>query len=392
MITPSYGLTATERVLPKLALDFTTASLDSRVTFTRALNTATRINNNGLIEIVNANLPRFDYTLNTGGSCLGLLVEETRTNSITNSNDITATGWTTTLAGTGAISRFTGYGVSPQVSTSANRLQLSGCSGAGNNALLQTNAFSASAGQPLTLSVYLKTNDATTKTIHLSISGAAVAVVTVTGTWARFTTTWASASAGSWNGRIGLIGGSTSTDADLSFYGAQVEVGSFVTSHIPTTTVGVTRNADVVVMTGTNFSNWWQATIGGVTVSALPSTVLGTRPLVQFDDTTANNIIALRGNTTNPELYVKATTDQAQIDAGTIAANTLYKLSGAWNTNNCAAAINGNAVVTDVSAIIPTATQARLGCDGTNYLNGQLQTIRYWPQRIIDAEVQAFSK
>ena len=35
MITPSFGLTATERVLPKLALDFTTASLDPRVTFTR---------------------------------------------------------------------------------------------------------------------------------------------------------------------------------------------------------------------------------------------------------------------------------------------------------------------------------------------------------------------
>lgn len=35
MITPAFGLTATERVLPKLALDFTTASLDSRVTFTR---------------------------------------------------------------------------------------------------------------------------------------------------------------------------------------------------------------------------------------------------------------------------------------------------------------------------------------------------------------------
>jgi len=32
MITPSFSLTATERVLPKLALDFTTANLDSRVT------------------------------------------------------------------------------------------------------------------------------------------------------------------------------------------------------------------------------------------------------------------------------------------------------------------------------------------------------------------------
>lgn len=50
MITPSFGLTATERVLPKLALDFTTAALDSRITFTRttgASNPATYANSNG---------------------------------------------------------------------------------------------------------------------------------------------------------------------------------------------------------------------------------------------------------------------------------------------------------------------------------------------------------
>jgi hypothetical protein len=54
MITPSFGLTATERVLPKLALDFTTASLDSRVTFTRTGATATRTNSSGYIEAVAA--------------------------------------------------------------------------------------------------------------------------------------------------------------------------------------------------------------------------------------------------------------------------------------------------------------------------------------------------
>ena len=75
MITPSFALTATERVLPRLALDFTTASLDPRVTFTRALNTATRINSSGLVETVNADTPRFDYTLNPGGACKGLLIE-----------------------------------------------------------------------------------------------------------------------------------------------------------------------------------------------------------------------------------------------------------------------------------------------------------------------------
>jgi len=45
VITPAYAPTATERVLPRLALDFTTGVLDPRVTVTRALNTATRLSN-----------------------------------------------------------------------------------------------------------------------------------------------------------------------------------------------------------------------------------------------------------------------------------------------------------------------------------------------------------
>lgn len=52
MITPYFGLTATERVLPKLALDFTTASLDSRITFTRttdATHPATYVDSNGYV-------------------------------------------------------------------------------------------------------------------------------------------------------------------------------------------------------------------------------------------------------------------------------------------------------------------------------------------------------
>ena len=84
MITPSYGLTATERVLPRMALDFTTALLDSRVTFTRSGNTATVTNSSGVIVGINANLPRFDFNPTTL-ICRGLLIEEARTNDLLNS-------------------------------------------------------------------------------------------------------------------------------------------------------------------------------------------------------------------------------------------------------------------------------------------------------------------
>jgi hypothetical protein len=171
------------------------------------------------------------------------------------------------------------------------------------------------------------------------------------------------------------------TGKALYVWGAQLEQGADVTSYIPTTTTTATRNADDALITGANFSSFWQAVRGGVLVRALPSTVSGTRPLVQFDDGTADNIIALRGNTTNPELYiVDGGAPQAQIDAGTIAANTAYSLTGWWQTNFCAARKDSGARVEDLTATIPTVTQARLGSDGTNYLNGHLATIDYYDQ------------
>ena len=93
MITPAYSPTATERVLPRLALDFTTASLDPRVTVTRALNTATRVNSSGDVEVVSANLPRFDFDPTTL-VCKGLLIEETRTNLLRYSEAFDNVYWT----------------------------------------------------------------------------------------------------------------------------------------------------------------------------------------------------------------------------------------------------------------------------------------------------------
>jgi len=113
MITPSYGITASERVLPNFALDFTTAALDPRVTITRSLNTATRINSSGLIELVNADLPRFDHNPSTL-ICRGLLREDSRANLLLNSTidganlatqsvTVTAAAHTISFYGTGTI-------------------------------------------------------------------------------------------------------------------------------------------------------------------------------------------------------------------------------------------------------------------------------------------------
>lgn len=384
---------------PKLTLDFTSASLDPRVSFTRALATATRFNSSGLLEVVAADAPRFDFDPVTL-ACRGLLVENSSQNLFINSEDFTTWSAVTT-------NRTLAAGISPSGLNNANKLAPTSGASAPNSYILK-NVTKAASALPYTMSIFAKAAEYTQVVVlmhGLSSGNNAQTRVTLTdgsntnpsvagnftapsvqvrnagGGWWRIELTATTNTDTIVTGRIypTLIGGTGDGTSGILAWGAQLEAGAFATSYIPTTTTALTRNADVAVMTGTNFSDWWQSSKGGVLVRARPGTVSGVRPWLQFDDGTANEIIALRVNTTNPELYiVDGGTPQAQIDAGTIAANTDYSLTGWWATNDCKARLDSGAVVTDTSATIPTVTQARLGSDGTNYLNGHLASISYY--------------
>lgn len=414
MITPSFGLTATERVLPRLALDFTTASLDPRITFTRTGNTATVTNSSGLITPINADLPRFDFDPITL-ACKGLLVEEQRTNLLTHSENFADASWTksdatvtsnTIIAPDGTL---TGDKLVENVNNAFHTI-LKGITKPSVNPTITIYAKAAGRNWLYLAPFPASPNDFTNDSrAYFDVANGVVGTVTrgtasiipVGDGWYRCSLTMSQmtsslslnlnfqAATATANGTVSYQGNGTS---GVYIWGAQLEAASFASSYIPTVASAVTRNADVATMTGTNFSNWYNATQGASTIFAIPISISGIKPLFQMDDNTADNIINLRGNAANPELYIKATTDQAQIDAGTIVANTAYKLSGAWNTDNCAASQNGAAAVTDNTATIPTVTQARLGSDGTNYANAWLQKIFYYPQRLLNAEVQAFSK
>jgi hypothetical protein len=418
MITPSFGLTATERVLPSMALDFTTASLDSRVTFTRSGNTATVVNSSGLIATINANLPRFDFDPVTL-ACKGLLIEEARTNLLTYSNDFSNAIWSKNSS-----SITSNVITSPDGTVNASKLVEAAATA--EHTVNRSTPVAIVAGSSNTLSVFAKKGERTaielfyvnatyTSGVRFRFNltagtvGSAIISGTASATSATITnfgndwfkcsvTAIVDALSIAANFNIALFNGSTTFYAGNGtsgafIYGAQLEAGAFGTSYIPTVASQVTRTADVASMTGANFSSWYTATTGAAVVWAIPQTATGTRPLVQFDDTTANEIIALRGNVADPEMsIVDGGVAQAQIDVGTIVANTAYKLSGGWDTNNCAAAKDGGTVGTDVAATIPTPTQLRIGSDGTNYASAWVQKILYYPQRLINAEVQAISK
>lgn len=324
MITPSFGLTATERVLPKLALDFTTASLDSRVTFTRttdATHPATYVNNAGAITAATNNQPRFDYDPVTL-VCKGLLIEESRTNSLLNTN------------------------------------------------LLSTQIVTVTAAVR-TLSFY--------GTGSVTLSGAHTAIVSGTGAYPTRTTYSFTPTAGAL----------TLTVTGTVQY-AQLEVGAFATSYIPTTSAALTRNADVAVMTGTNFSSWWNASEGTFVTNANGKGYA----IMQVDNGTTNSF-AMRFivGASAMQIY-DATTLTCQL--GTTVAGTDIKISGAYKLNDAVCSIAGGTALTDTSTGVPVANALVIGARNTlapqSFLNGVVAKVLYYPQRLTNAEVQAFSK
>jgi len=378
-------------IAPKLALNFLTATLDPRITFARSGNTATRINNFGYIETVNSNIARFDFDPITL-LCKGLLIEEQRQNVVTYSNDFRVS-WSFSNSSINA-NNFTG----PDNSQTAQKLV---CGTAINSTSLFTKTQAATIGVTYTCTVIAKAGEHGTIRVRMGASqivstyfnlvtgivqaGSGTIKRLANGYYACSVT--ATATAAEVNPYVytyptGTTGAYTGNGVDgLYVWNVQIEPGAFPTSTILTGNSSATRNADVATITGGNFSSFWYSTRGGALVRALPSTVSGTCPLVQFDDGTANEIIALRGNTTNPELYiVDGGAPQAQIDAGTIAANTPYSLTGWWQQNFCAARLDAGTRVEDSSATIPTVTQMRIGSDGTNYLNGHIARINYYDQ------------
>jgi hypothetical protein len=423
MITPAYSPTATERVLPRMALDFTTGVLDSRVTIARALNTATRVNSSGLVEIVNANLPRFDYDPSTLAA-KGLLIEEARTNSLTYSQEFnnviwlqnnvlvtqnTATApdgtltadlvsevavptshlWTQSISYTSGVSyTFSVYMKKGSGATAPDWMQLTfGSAAFGASQYANFNLATGAVGTVLGGTATIQ--NAGSGWYRLSFTATATATATTPAALAFINNTNASARLPTYTG---------ATTSDVLVWGAQVEAGAFATSYIPTTTTSLTRNPDLVSMTGTNFSDWFNASEGTFAFEGAVYVDQGatTVDFLQASNSVSNAIsidLAMFG-AAFPFFSVANTTTQANLGLGTLTLNTVFKMVGAYKLNSFVGSKDGGTVQTDNSGTIPSGI-IQLGIGNRlsgPYMNGWARKIAYWPQRLINAETQSFSK
>ena len=422
MITPAFGLTATERVLPKLALDFTTASLDARVTFTRttgAANPATYVDSNGYIVSATNNQPRFDYDSVTL-ACKGLLIEESRTNLFLQSQDLSTT-WVNI-----ASSEQTDVAVSPDGTTNADKFIIDNGIASGSSTIYQSITKAATA-TTYTVSVYVKPaeynscrfvfRDTASAANNVSVyfnaaTGAVASGPTAGGTFTAGTASISNAGNGwyrctltattsteisvqlrlyAYNNGTGSVTGNGSDGIYL--WGAQLETGAFATSYIPTTTAALTRNADVATMTGTNFSDWFNASEGTFEFQGEVKALVSGARFLGVSDGTSTNRMEFLNNLADGKLRWYSSGGVASDTANAMTANVVFGASGAYKLNDYATALNGGATVADTSATVPAVNQMRIGYSTTTgSLNGWMLKIMYFPQRLINAEVQSFSK
>jgi hypothetical protein len=415
MITPSYSATATERVLPRMALDFTTASLDSRVTITRALNTATAVNASGYVATVNANLPRFDYDPTTL-ACKGLLIEESRSNVCIQSADIENVAWS--RAGVGVVGDTV---TSPAGTTTGNTVT---CSAGSSVHRVVSTAGTVTSGASATHSVFVKAgthsffqiHDGSTGTFYANFNlttGTVTAVNPVSGAtitpygngWYKCTLTL-TAGATTSIGAITIIPDGTSLrnptwaaagTESIYAWGYQIEVGAFATSYIPTLASQVTRNADVVSMTGTNFSDWFNASEGTLACEfgyIGPPKANGAVASIN-NNTTSNRLLSVEVGTTSGLIATSTSGFSGATIAAMVIGNT-YSTSLGVNTTQFAFAYNGNATTQQAGTINATAmTQLEFGGlagQSTRVQNIYLKNCYYYPQRLTNNEIRATSK
>ena len=422
----SYRFPATNANSATLDLNFAgTAALPATVTFSRGTN-ATFTNSAGNVQLTSGvNDPRFDYDPITL-VCKGLLIEEARTNLFTYSSQFDNAAWTPGLLNTTGTPAWINVGIAPDGTTSADALIASTSNG--NHYSSQT--ITRTAGS-YTHTVYAKPFgynfvaiqirdlagtfksaefNVLTGVVVNSTGALSTAVVSVGNGWYKCSFAF-NAGIGSTGGNDAIFVGSIAGNWNSGFsgdgtsgilvWGAQAEAGAFATSYIPTTSAAATRNADVAVMTGTNFSSWYNQTQGTfVSVFDIETAPLGSvtnKGVWSAFLDSSNCLISYAtqsGGVLVDKVVVSGASQASLVSVQVLSANTQYKDAFGYTENDFARSFMGNTVQTDTSGTVPSGlTSFRLGYDdgSSPTLNGHIARITYYPTRLPNATLQALT-
>ena len=317
------------------------------------------ISNVSLKEVTRDNVPRIDYT---GGGCPHILAEPMRTNLITYSEDLTDSSWIKLRNGTGLDPVITSnYTTSPDGTNNASRVVFdAGTVSATNFSMLRTNATGLTNPHDSSISIYLKSNTASSYTLIWYNESLGSEEIIVTPTWARYTLSTTSIASTSDRLHFGLWdfnGAVSSNNADVSVWGAQLEVGSYATSYIPNfgTALGVTRNQDLFTRDGIGslindsegilFAEWKPKISSDYSFFSINNGTSSETVTIGKNNNTTSMVVGARHLGAYKILYVSSSHDLTIFN----------KVAVKWKAGDYAIWVNGVEVLTSTSATIPTA-------------------------------------
>jgi hypothetical protein len=399
---------------PSLYLNFyKSRQLDPRASLTRA-STGTYIDVEGIVRTAGPNEPRFDYE---NGECKGLLVEQSSTNLFLYSND---PSYNAIVQGSSTTSN---YAIAPDGTLTATRWKVnSELVDPGNSAytVRMYKGINSAAGQKVTQSIFVKPVSVISRYInppdtveldrdvYITLSAdqggsgsfnlktfqtvGSIEVQQLSNEWYRISNSYIVTNNDSVNNHFINLGNRAGSfdpypdgSEEVYIWGWQVEQSPSVTSYIPTTSTTVTRAADKVTI---NDLSWFDNNEGTFVVNTNLSGITTTTTLFSVDNGTS-------------QIIYNAT----KVKVGT--GKTLYNpiLTSEDTQRIVGYSSSKNLVITsssDEPAFFSTTTgsvsgmnRLAIGWDplnSSNYLNGPLKSLRYYPTLLDDNQLKSLVK
>jgi hypothetical protein len=350
---------------------------------------------------------------------LGLLVENSRTNRVTHSQEMTDASWnySNTTPTDNAIA-------APDGTTTAALWTVTATAFIGNSSSGLAASF---AGEKLALSIYAKAGvganwfylsinngtgshdakawfDLTNGVVGSNTNTGSVvfdsaSIEALANGWYRCVLLVHSTSTenlGPGYGAAGADGSQNGVSGDTRYvWGAQLEAAAFVSSYIPTTSAAATRAADLVTCIGTLetvLEGTIASTVVDIDLSApqdnfwgfIGSTV-GSDPSPLSTRSLNNNLIASYAEPGDVELAATIGNSLLIYDA--------VKVGAAWNQSTPGRSVvgGGGTVASDASALTLHPINPTLGKWGSPILFGFYRRVTGWTTRLADATLQGFT-
>ena len=355
---------------------------------------ATRVNKEGLIEVVGNNVPRIDYTDSADGV---LLLEPSRTNRITQSNQFDSTWISIDVALT---SNQDGLGASADAwkitSTNGNgylRFNASGWSG--------ENTFSVYAKSGTLNSIYMTGFGNTFFNLETGTVGTSAAseasIKSMGNGWYRCSITGDTDPS-----QVRIYPSdseNTNTTGSVYIQYSQVELGSYPTSYIPTSGSSVTRQVDTA--NGSGNSEVFNGSEGVLMVQAATLVRLLTQNhIISIHDGTTNNRVRIYWREDVPSELIFSVFDGGVLiytyTTTSIALDNMNKVCLRYGSNNFSAWVNGFKLDEQTSGgslslQLNTLDFNNVSGVSANAFYGKTKELGYYDTALTDAELETLT-